>query len=78
MFADARNIGERMVLARYQKRLTSTRVGQRMGVRPDAIRNVENGVRSPTLEWIFRYAVAVGVAPSSLDDRLTDRVVKTW
>jgi transcriptional regulator with XRE-family HTH domain len=57
--------------ARESAGLSRKELADRLGVGPNAIANIELGVRPATLNWLYDAAVAIGCKPSDLDPRLT-------
>ncbi|MES2643863.1 MAG: helix-turn-helix transcriptional regulator [Myxococcota bacterium] len=60
--------GKHAAALRAAAGLTQQRVADRMGVRPEAVSQIESGKLSPTLSTIVALAHALGVAPSALLD----------
>lgn len=68
----APTLAERIASARARKGLTLSDIAERMGSSPQSVQKAAKGTKAPTLEWVYRLAIALEVPPSSLDDRLRD------
>lgn len=60
----------KVAAARAQAGLSLSEAGKRMGVSKQAIYAVESGRQPATLEWLHRFALAIGADPHDLDPRL--------
>jgi transcriptional regulator with XRE-family HTH domain len=67
--------GDRLRAARIAAGLTQAEAAARMPGKVSARRwsDMENGQRVPSLEWLWDAAMALGVDPSGLDERLAAR-----
>ena len=50
--------------------LTQVQVAARLGIAQGSYADFERGKRAASLEWLLRFAAAVGCDPSTLDARL--------
>jgi transcriptional regulator with XRE-family HTH domain len=65
-------LGQRLRAARAAAGLTQGELAAAMEIPSgkQTVSEVERGLWVPTLDWTYRAAVAMGVDPSTLDDRL--------
>lgn len=57
--------------------LSQRQCAERLGVSASYVGDLESGRRSPSLDWLFAAAEALGVDPHDLDPRLHSRRCRT-
>lgn len=68
--------GQRLRAARESAGLTLEQLGQLMGCTRQNVSRAERDNPTPSLEWLYRAAVAIKCSPSSLDPRLNAKVTQ--
>jgi len=53
--------GTRMLVCRVRAGMSQVEVARRMGVSQPMVSRVENGLCTPNVEWMTRYAAALGM-----------------
>lgn len=66
--------GANLRAARLAAGLTQAVLASRIGTQQTHVAKVERGKEDPTLEWLYRAAVAIGCKPCDLDPRLTHQL----
>lgn len=75
--SDERPVGERLRAARERAKMTQKAAADLTGAKVTVQywSDVENGRRTPSLEWLWEAARALGCNPHTLDERLA---TKRW
>lgn len=60
--------------AARSKGVTSVELAARMGLTQGSVGPVLSGHIRPSLAWLYRAAAALGIKPSTLDERLTGKI----
>lgn len=65
--------GSRATWSHVAAGLDAVQFAAKIGTSKQSVYHIERGNRVPSLEWLYEAAMALGVRPSDLDPRLTDR-----
>jgi transcriptional regulator with XRE-family HTH domain len=65
--------GDRLRAARERCGVSQSELARRLCIKPPLISRIEAAKKVPDLEWLYKAAVALGVNPHELDERLVDR-----